>query len=86
MLPIPAGLTTATLPTERPDWWTIRFTWETAPGYSHPRFTYTQRSDESHAIDCAVYMLDQASDRTRSIYLVQAHVQAPGSDRWRVVE
>lgn len=65
--------------------WRVRYTWKVVRGLPHPRYTYEERPDESRAIDCAVSMVDRNDDRA-SVFVVCAHVQAPGSDEWRLID
>ena len=74
---------TAAAATELP--WRVRYTWGGLEGLQHPEFTYDRRPTESAAIDSAVFMKDRNCNRP-VLYVVCAHIQAPGSDTWRPVE
>ena len=65
--------------------WTVRYTWTVVRGLPHPKYTYEKKADESRAIDSAVSMMDRNDDRA-SVYVVCAHIQAPGSHAWRRIE
>ena len=65
--------------------WKVRYTWGGLEGVQHPQFTYDQRPTETAAIDSAVFMKDSNGNRA-VLYVVCAHVQAPGSDTWRPIE
>jgi hypothetical protein len=67
--------------------WRVRYTWklpERSP-QPHPEHTYESRPSETAAIDCAVSAMDRNSGRA-VMHIVSAHIQAPGSEDWRLVE
>ncbi len=65
--------------------WRVRYTWEVVRGLPHPQYTYEERPNEDRAIDSAVSMLDRNDDRA-SVFIVCAHIQAPGSGEWRLID
>lgn len=65
--------------------WRVRYTWKVVRGLPHPEYTYEEKPSEDRAIDSAVSMLDGNDDRS-SVYVACAHVQAPGSDQWRLID